>query len=164
MQICSMNGSLEEFDKYIYRNPVEWELWRRNVLNTIMFTEWRPGMSRMTECKHRYIYQVMARKFEDKMAFLNTILLTELILRTYRTTERKHKYIHQMMARNFDDKTTLLNTNFTHGINTENVQDSREETHVQIYLPNDSQESWRGEKCRSSSCNFSFFEKVTHAN
>ena len=71
------------------------------------------------------------------MAFLNTILLTELILRTYRTTERKHKYIHQMMARNFDDKTTLLNTNFTHGINTENVQDSREETHVQIYLPND---------------------------
>ena len=75
------------------------------------------------------------------MAFLNTILLTELILRTYRTTERKHKYIHQMMARNFDDKTTLLNTNFTHGINTENVQDSREETHVQIYLPNDSQES-----------------------
>ena len=27
-QICLLNGSLEEFNKYIYRKAVDWELWR----------------------------------------------------------------------------------------------------------------------------------------
>ena len=29
-QICLLNGSLEEFNKYIYRKAVDRELWRRN--------------------------------------------------------------------------------------------------------------------------------------
>ena len=45
----TLNGSLEESNKYIYRKAVDRELWRRNVLNTIIFPEWRPGTSRMTE-------------------------------------------------------------------------------------------------------------------
>ena len=37
-QICLPNGSLKEFNKYmyIYRKPVNRELWRRNVLNTML--------------------------------------------------------------------------------------------------------------------------------
>ena len=35
-QICLLNSSLEEFNKYIYRKAVGRELWRRNVLNTII--------------------------------------------------------------------------------------------------------------------------------
>ena len=70
-QICLLNGSLKEFNKYIYRKAVDRELWRRNVLNTIIFPEWRPGTSRMTECKHKYMYRMTtARNFEDKTAFI----------------------------------------------------------------------------------------------
>ena len=54
-QICLPNGSLEEFSKYIYRKPVDRELWRRNVLGTVIFTEWRPGTSRMTELTQTYV-------------------------------------------------------------------------------------------------------------
>ena len=41
-----MAALIEEFYKYIYRKPVNREFWRLNELNTIIFTEWRPGTSR----------------------------------------------------------------------------------------------------------------------
>ena len=50
MQICLVNG------KYVYCKSVPWKLWRRNVLNTTIFNEWQPGISRMTESTHKYIY------------------------------------------------------------------------------------------------------------
>ena len=34
-QVCLLNDSLEEFNKYIYRKAVDRKLWRRNVLNYI---------------------------------------------------------------------------------------------------------------------------------
>ena len=39
----------------IYRKAVDRELWRRNVLNTIIFPKWRPGTSRMTELTQIYV-------------------------------------------------------------------------------------------------------------
>ena len=71
-QTCLLNCSLEWFNNYIYRKAVYWEFWRQNVQNTIIFPEWRPGTSRMTECKHKYMYRMTARNFEDKTALPNT--------------------------------------------------------------------------------------------
>ena len=102
-QICLRNGSLEDFSKYIRRKPVDRELWRRNVQDTAIFIEWRPGTSRMTE---------LTNNFEDK---------THGIPRTYsRTVERKHKYIYRMTAGILKTKRheTYYRTQFIHGIKT----------------------------------------------
>ena len=100
-QICLRNGSLEDFSKYIRRKPVDRELWRRNVQDTAIFIEWRPGTSRMTE---------LTNNFEDK---------THGIPRTYsRTVERKHKYIYRMTAGILKTKRheTYYPTQFIHGL------------------------------------------------
>ena len=83
-QICLPNGSLEELNKCIYRKPVDLELWRRNIPNTILL--YLPGM--------------MARNFEDKTALLNTISLhNEYCQRTAgRRRGNTVKYIYWMTA------------------------------------------------------------------
>ena len=111
-QICLRNGSLEEFSKYICRKPVDRELWRRNVQDTAIFIEWRPGTSRMTE---------LTNICTEWRPGILRIKLTEWIPRTYsRTAERKHTYIYRMTAGILKTKRheTYYRTQFIHGIKT----------------------------------------------